>query len=53
MFGFDESGEWEDEFQLTVKSNIEKEITNIFYLGLEKCTYSTDSLCAYLKEQLQ
>lgn len=49
MFGFDESVEWEEEFELTVKANIEKEISNIFQFGLERCTYSTDNLCVYLK----
>lgn len=52
IFSLDESIELEEEFELTVKTNIEKEITKIFEFGLEKCTYSTDNLCAYLKEQL-
>jgi hypothetical protein len=49
MFSLDESIDFEEEFELTVKTNIEKEITNIFSFGLQKCTYSTDSLCLYIK----
>lgn len=46
--GLDESYELEEEVELVIKHNIEKEIVALLRQGLNKCTYSTDQLCTEL-----
>jgi hypothetical protein len=43
--GLDESYELEEEVELVIKHNIEKEIVGLLRQGFNKCTYSTDQLC--------
>jgi len=42
----------EEEVELIIKHNIEKEIVALLRQGLNKCTYSTDQLCSEITEQL-